>query len=304
MPRQPESEDGIGAPLPPVGAGILPGAIGPAVSGHFADPAADAAFVDADGGLWLRRYGEDAVMTGIMFTPAEVGLMVDAITAGPGRLPGRYTEGFVVATDADIEIFAARPPAVVRPGIAVHRRTPALLDRHVAAGQLTAAEADNLRGLLVDNGTVLAAAPSLLGRRRLAATLTAEAWALGLRTADVYYAGEHLEARVPGVALSVLPGGPMNAGVFRDATALARVHRLVFPAWAMVAQPWLLDHAEGRRPGCLMTVHAQSPRHALDRLSRLLDRTRRPAPGATELVDAVVFARVPGAVWKVLDPVA
>ena len=196
------------------------------------------------------------------------------------------------------------PPAVAPPGIAVHRRTPALLDRHVAAGRLTAAEADNLRGLLVDNGTVLAAAPSLLGRRRLAATLTAEAWALGLRTADVYSAGEHLEARVPGVALSVLPGGPMNAGVFRDATALARVHRLVFPAWAMVAQPWLLDHAEGRRPGCLITVHAQSPRHALDRLSRLLDRTRRPAPESTELVDAVVFARAPGAVWKVLDPVA
>ena len=92
MPRHPASGDGTGAPLPPVGAGILPGAIGPAVSGHFSDPAADAAFVDADGGLWLRRYGEDAVPTGIMFTPAEVGLMVDAITAGPGRLPGRYTD--------------------------------------------------------------------------------------------------------------------------------------------------------------------------------------------------------------------
>src|SRR5688572_24127110 len=79
MPRQPESGDGIDAPLSPVGAGIPPGALGPAVSGHFSDPAADAAFIDADGGLWLRRSGEDAVLAGIMFTPAEVGLMVDAI---------------------------------------------------------------------------------------------------------------------------------------------------------------------------------------------------------------------------------
>jgi type IV secretion system protein VirB11 len=139
--------------LPAVGAGILPGAIGPAVSGHFADPAADAAFVDADGGLWLRRSGEDAVPIGITFTPAEVGLMVDALAAGPGRLPGPYTRGVVVVADADIEIIAAGPPAVAPPGIAVHRRTPALLDRHVAAGRLTAAEADSLRGLLVDNGT-------------------------------------------------------------------------------------------------------------------------------------------------------
>jgi hypothetical protein len=46
----------------------------------------------------------------------------------------------VVAADADIEIIAAGPPAVAPPGIAVHRRTPALLDRHVAAGRLTAAE--------------------------------------------------------------------------------------------------------------------------------------------------------------------
>src|SRR5690349_13082822 len=191
MPRQPESGDGTGAPLPPVGAGILPGPIGPVVSAHFADPAADAAFLDADGGLWLRRYGEDAVPAGTLFTPAEVGFLVDAVAAGPGRLPGPYAEGFVTA--ADIEVFAARPPAVARPGTAVHRRTPARLDRD-----------------------------------------------------------------------------------------------------------------EDRRLGCLMTLHAQSLRHALDRLSRLLGRTRRarPAPGAAALAAAVVFARSPAAVWKVLDPAA
>ena len=168
MPRQPENEDGIGAPLPPVGAGILPGALGPAVSGHFADPAADAAFVNANSGLWLQRSGEDAVPTGITFTPAEVGLMVDALAAGPGRLPGSYARGL---SSSPTPTSRSSPP----------------------------------------------------GRRRL---------------------------------------------------------------------------------GCLITVHAQSPRHALDCLSRLLDRTRRPAPRATELVDVVVFARMPGAVWKVLDPAA
>jgi len=59
----------------------------------------------------------------------------------PGSAPGVVCPGFVVVADADIEIIAAGPPAVAPPGIAVHRRTPARLDRHVAAGRLTAAEA-------------------------------------------------------------------------------------------------------------------------------------------------------------------
>src|SRR6266545_4016103 len=243
------------------GARMLRSALGPAIGAWLEDPAVVEVMLNPDGRLWVDRLTEGLADTGERFE---------------GLLPP------VVAAPA----FAIRKPAV-----AVFT-----LADYIAAGIITAGQAESLRAAVAQRRNVLVAGGTSTGKTTLVNALLAEV----ARTTDRVVLIEdtrELQCKTPNlVALRTKDGVASLSDLVRSSLRL-RPDRIpigeVRGAEALdLLKAWGTGH-----PGGIGTIHAGSALGALRRLEQLIQEAVVTVPRAliVETIDliAVLAGRGP-----------
>jgi hypothetical protein len=281
---------------------ITPGAMGHAIAGLLANPSVSAATI-MPGGQFLIERIDGRLLPGAAVPRGEVERIIAGLAKSLGRPPGDRQP--IVAEDpaADLVATAFPPGGIVAPSVCFARIAPPRLRGWVAAGLLGGGGAARLAGLLRDGANLVVAACSEPARRQIVRTLLAEATAFGQRVVHVQ---EHERFHIgsPGfLAIAVPTAGAACRDGIEAAVDRLRPCRLVFSAPTVVAQPWLLDQAIGRRRPCIMSMDADGPRRAFEQLDLLIGKARRDGTvlQGKELIDAVVATAAPGAVWQLVE---
>jgi type IV secretion system protein VirB11 len=270
---------------------MLRTALGPAIAGHLDDPSIVEVMLNPDGRLWIDRLAGGMEDTGTRIAPADAERIVRLIAhhvgveVHPGsprvsaELPGsgERFEGLV-------------PPVVAAPCFAIRRPAVAVfsLDDYVAAGIMTAAQAEFLRGAVGERKNILVAGGTSTGKTTLVNALLAEIAQTGDRVVLIEDTRE-LQCTAPNlVALRTKDGAASLSDLVRSSLRL-RPDRIpigeVRGAEALdLLKAWGTGH-----PGGVGTLHAGSAIGALRRLEQLIQEAVVTVPRAliAETIDVI-----------------
>jgi type IV secretion system protein VirB11 len=261
---------------------MLRSALGPAISAWLEDPAVVEVMLNPDGRLWVDRLAEGLADTGerlaaidgeriVRLVAHHVGAEVHA--AAPrvsAELPetGERFEGLL-------------PPVVAAPAFAIRKPAVAVftLSDYVAAGVITADQADVLRGSVAQRRNVLVAGGTSTGKTTLVNALLAEVAQTTDRVVLIEDTRE-LQCKAPNlVALRTKDGVASLSDLVRSSLRL-RPDRIpigeVRGAEALdLLKAWGTGH-----PGGIGTIHAGSALGALRRLEQLVQEAVVTVPRA------------------------
>lgn len=254
------------------GTRMLRTALGPAIAGYLDDPSIVEVMLNPDGKLWIDRLAGGMEDTGTRIAPADAERIVRLVAhhvgveVHPGsprvsaELPGsgERFEGLV-------------PPVVAAPCFAIRRPAVAVfsLDDYVAAGIMTAAQAEFLRRAVAERKNILVAGGTSTGKTTLVNALLAEIAQTGDRVVLIEDTRE-LQCAAPNlVALRTKDGAASLSDLVRSSLRL-RPDRIpigeVRGAEALdLLKAWGTGH-----PGGVGTLHAGSAIGALRRLEQLV----------------------------------
>jgi type IV secretion system protein TrbB len=281
------------------GARMLRTALGPAIAAWLEDPGVVEVMLNPDGRLWVDRLTEGLIDTGerlaasdgeriVRLVAHHVG--VEVHSAAPrvsAELPetGERFEGLL-------------PPVVAAPAFAIRKPAVAVftLDDYVAAGIMSADEADVLRRAVDRRRNVLVAGGTSTGKTTLVNALLAEVAKTTDRVVLIEDTRE-LQCKTPNlVALRTKDGVASLSDLVRSSLRL-RPDRIpigeVRGAEALdLLKAWGTGH-----PGGIGTIHAGSALGALRRLEQLIQEAVVTVPRAliVETIDliAVLAGRGP-----------
>ncbi|MGF1623943.1 MAG: P-type conjugative transfer ATPase TrbB [Alphaproteobacteria bacterium] len=261
---------------------MLRTAIGPRIASWLEDPAVVEVMLNPDGRLWVDRLAEGLAETGEQLSPADGERIVRLVAhhvgaevhAGAPRVSAELPE-----TGERFE--GLLPPVVAGPTFAIRKPAVAVftLDDYVAAGIMTAGQADLLGRAVAERRNVLVAGGTSTGKTTLVNALLAEV----AKTADRVVLIEdtrELQCTAPNlVALRTKDGVASLSDLVRSALRL-RPDRIpigeVRGAEALdLIKAWGTGH-----PGGIGTIHAGSARGALRRLEQLIQEAVVTVPRA------------------------
>ncbi len=270
---------------------MLRTALGPAIAGHLDDPSIVEVMLNPDGRLWIDRLAGGMEDTGTRIGPADAERIVRLVAhhvgveVHPGsprvsaELPGsgERFEGLV-------------PPVVAAPCFAIRRPAVAVfsLDDYVAAGIMTAAQAEFLHRAVAERQNILVAGGTSTGKTTLVNALLAEIARTGDRVVLIEDTRE-LQCAAPNlVALRTKDGAASLSDLVRSSLRL-RPDRIpigeVRGAEALdLLKAWGTGH-----PGGVGTLHAGSAIGALRRLEQLIQEAVVTVPRAliAETIDVI-----------------
>ena len=270
---------------------MLRTALGPAIAGHLDDPSIVEVMLNPDGRLWIDRLAGGMEDTGTRIGPTDAERIVRLVAHHVGvevhsgsprvsaELPGsgERFEGLV-------------PPVVAAPCFAIRRPAVAVfsLDDYVAAGIMTAAQAEFLCRAVAERQNILAAGGTSTGKTTLVNALLAEIAQTGDRVVLIEDTRE-LQCAAPNlVALRTKDGAASLSDLVRSSLRL-RPDRIpigeVRGAEALdLLKAWGTGH-----PGGVGTLHAGSAIGALRRLEQLIQEAVVTVPRAliAETIDVI-----------------
>ncbi|AXM99720.1 P-type conjugative transfer ATPase TrbB [Acetobacter pomorum] len=273
------------------GTRMLRTALGPAIAGHLDDPSIVEVMLNPDGRLWIDRLAGGMEDTGTRIGPTDAERIVRLVAHHVGvevhsgsprvsaELPGsgERFEGLV-------------PPVVAAPCFAIRRPAVAVfsLDDYVAAGIMTAAQAEFLCRAVAERQNILAAGGTSTGKTTLVNALLAEIAQTGDRVVLIEDTRE-LQCAAPNlVALRTKDGAASLSDLVRSSLRL-RPDRIpigeVRGAEALdLLKAWGTGH-----PGGVGTLHAGSAIGALRRLEQLIQEAVVTVPRAliAETIDVI-----------------
>ena len=264
------------------GARMLRTALGPTIAAWLEDPAVVEVMLNPDGRLWVDRLTEGLMNTGERLSAADGERIVRLVAhhvgvevhAGSPRVSAELPE-----TGERFEGLV--PPVVAAPAFAIRKPAVAVftLDDYVAAGIITADQAEILRHAIAQRRNVLVAGGTSTGKTTLVNALLAEV----ARTADRVVLIEdtrELQCKAPNlVALRTRDGVASLSDLVRSSLRL-RPDRIpigeVRGAEALdLLKAWGTGH-----PGGIGTIHAGSALGALRRLEQLVQEAVVTVPRA------------------------
>ncbi|MCG0998419.1 P-type conjugative transfer ATPase TrbB [Acetobacter persici] len=273
------------------GTRMLRTALGPTIAGHLDDPSIVEVMLNPDGRLWIDRLAGGMEDTGTRIGPADAERIVRLVAHHVGvevhpasprvsaELPGsgERFEGLV-------------PPVVAAPCFAIRRPAAAVfsLDDYVAAGIMTAAQAEFLCRAVAERQNILVAGGTSTGKTTLVNALLAEIAQTGDRVVLIEDTRE-LQCAAPNlVALRTKDGAASLSDLVRSSLRL-RPDRIpigeVRGAEALdLLKAWGTGH-----PGGVGTLHAGSAIGALRRLEQLIQEAVVTVPRAliAETIDVI-----------------
>jgi len=264
------------------GARMLRTALGPAIAAWLEDPGVVEVMLNPDGRLWVDRLTEGLIDTGERLAAADGERIVRLVA----HHVGAEVHSAAPRVSAELPETGERfegllPPVVAAPAFAIRKPAVAVftLDDYVAAGIMSADEADVLRRAVEKRRNVLVAGGTSTGKTTLVNALLAEVAKTTDRVVLIEDTRE-LQCKSPNlVALRTKDGVASLSDLVRSSLRL-RPDRIpigeVRGAEALdLLKAWGTGH-----PGGIGTIHAGSALGALRRLEQLIQEAVVTVPRA------------------------
>ncbi|WP_233902044.1 P-type conjugative transfer ATPase TrbB [Paracoccus denitrificans] len=270
---------------------MLRTALGPAIAGFLGDASVVEVMLNPDGRLWIDRLSEGLSDTGERLSAADGERIVRLVAhhvgaevhAGNPRVSAELPE-----TGERFE--GLLPPVVAAPAFAIRKPAVAvfMLQDYVAAGTMTAEQAEILRQAVADRRNILVAGGTSTGKTTLTNALLAEVSKTSDRVVLIEDTRE-LQCAAPNlVAMRTKDGVATLSDLVRSSLRL-RPDRIpigeVRGAEALdLLKAWGTGH-----PGGIGTIHAGTALGALRRLEQLIQEAVVTVPRAliAETIDLV-----------------
>ncbi len=270
---------------------MLRTALGPDIAAWLDDPGVVEVMLNPDGRLWIDRLKEGVADTGQRLSAADGERIVRLVAHHVGAEVHPASPRVSAELPESGERFEGLiPPVVQAPCFAIRKPAVAIftLDHYVAAGIMTAAQAELLRVSVAERRNVLVAGGTSTGKTTLVNALLAEVARSGDRVVLIEDTRE-LQCAAPNlVALRTKDGVASLSELVRSSLRL-RPDRIpigeVRGAEALdLLKAWGTGH-----PGGVGTIHAGSALGALRRLEQLIQEAVVTVPRAliAETIDLV-----------------
>lgn len=273
------------------GARMLRTALGPAIAEFLEDPEIVEVMLNPDGRLWVDRLSQGLVFTGeqLSFADGERIVRLVAHHVGAEVHSGRPRVSAELPETGE-RFEGLLPPVAVGPTFAIRKPAVAVftLGDYVAAGTMTADQAEMLRAAVIARKNILVAGGTSTGKTTLTNALLAEVAKTGDRVVLIEDTRE-LQCAAPNlVALRTKDGVASLSDLVRSSLRL-RPDRIpigeVRGAEALdLLKAWGTGH-----PGGIGTIHAGSALGALRRMDQLIQEAVVTVPRAliAETIDLV-----------------
>ncbi|MER8808213.1 P-type conjugative transfer ATPase TrbB [Mesorhizobium australicum] len=273
------------------GARMLRTALGPAIAGFLEDPEIVEVMLNPDGRLWVDRLSQGLAFTGehLSFADGERIVRLVAHHVGAEVHSGRPRVSAELPETGE-RFEGLLPPVVAAPTFAIRKPAVAVftLGDYVAAGIMTADQAELLRAAVIARKNILVAGGTSTGKTTLTNALLAEVAKTGDRVVLIEDTRE-LQCAAPNlVALRTKDGVASLSDLVRSSLRL-RPDRIpigeVRGAEALdLLKAWGTGH-----PGGIGTIHAGSALGALRRMDQLIQEAVVSVPRAliAETIDLV-----------------
>jgi type IV secretion system protein VirB11 len=277
------------------GARMLRTALGPAIAGFLEDPGVVEVMLNPDGRLWIDRLSEGLSDTGERLSPADGERIVRLVAhhVGAEVHPGSPRVSAELPETGE-RFEGLLPPVVTAPTFAVRKPAVAVftLGDYVAAGIMSADQADMLRLAVAERRNILVAGGTSTGKTTLTNALLAEVAKTDDRVVLIEDTRE-LQCTAPNlVAMRTKDGVASLSDLVRSSLRL-RPDRIpigeVRGAEALdLLKAWGTGH-----PGGIGTIHAGTALGALRRLEQLIQEAVVTVPKAliAETIDLVAVLR-------------
>ncbi|WP_210307274.1 P-type conjugative transfer ATPase TrbB [Aquamicrobium lusatiense] len=270
---------------------MLRTALGPAIAGFLADASVVEVMLNPDGRLWIDRLSEGLSDTGERLSAADGERIVRLVAHHVGAEVHASNPRVSAELPETGERFEGLlPPVVAAPAFAIRKPAVAVftLQDYVAAGTMTAGQADILRKAVAERSNILVAGGTSTGKTTLTNALLAEVSKTSDRVVLIEDTRE-LQCAAPNlVAMRTKDGVATLSDLVRSSLRL-RPDRIpigeVRGAEALdLLKAWGTGH-----PGGIGTIHAGSALGALRRLEQLIQEAVITVPRAliAETIDVV-----------------
>lgn len=284
---------------------MLRTALGPAIAGFLGDASVVEVMLNPDGRLWVDRLSEGLSDTGERLSAADGERIVRLVAhhvgaevhAGNPRVSAELPE-----TGERFE--GLLPPVVAAPAFAIRKPAVAVftLQDYVAAGIMTAEQAEILRHAVADRRNILVAGGTSTGKTTLTNALLAEVSKTSDRVVLIEDTRE-LQCAAPNlVAMRTKDGVATLSDLVRSSLRL-RPDRIpigeVRGAEALdLLKAWGTGH-----PGGIGTIHAGTAVGALRRLEQLIQEAVITVPRAliAETIDVIAVLSGRGATRRLAE---
>lgn len=287
------------------GARMLRTALGPAIAAWLEDPSVGEVMLNPDGRLWVDRLAGGLEDTGERLAPADGERIIRLVAHHVGAEVHSDSPRLSAELPGTGERFEGLlPPVVAGPAFAIRRPAVAVftLEDYVAAGTMSAAQAEILRKAVRARANILVAGGTSTGKTTLVNALLAEVALTGDRVVLIEDTRE-LQCAAPNlVALRTKDGAATLTDLVRSAMRL-RPDRIpigeVRGGEALdLIKAWGTGH-----PGGVGTLHAGSAIGALRRLDQLVQEAVVTVPRAliSETIDLIAVLAGRGSARRLVD---
>ncbi|MDQ0393466.1 MULTISPECIES: P-type conjugative transfer ATPase TrbB [Xanthobacteraceae] len=273
------------------GARMLRTALGPAIARFLEDPAIVEVMLNPDGRIWIDRLSEGLSDTGERMAPADGERIVRLVA----HHVGAEVHSGCPRVSAELPETGERfegllPPVVAAPAFAIRKPAVAVftLDDYVAAGIMTAGQAEALRLAVASRANILVAGGTSTGKTTLTNALLAEVAKTTDRVVIIEDTRE-LQCAAPNlVAMRTKDGVASLSDLVRSSLRLRPdripVGEVRGPEALDLLKAWGTGH-----PGGVGTIHAGSAIGSLRRLEQLIQEAVVTVPRAliAETIDLV-----------------
>ena len=272
---------------------MLRTAMGPEIAAALEDPNVVEVLLNPDGTLWLDRLGSGRSPTGVVMAPAAAERIIRLVAA---HVRTEVHAGAPILSaelpESGERFLGVLPPVVRSPSFAIRKRALRIitLQRYVADGILTEAQAEFLRDAVRARKNIVVAGGTSTGKTTLANALLDEIAETRDRVLILEDTVE-LQCRSDDhVCMRTEPGVSTMADLVR-ATLRLRPDRVVVGEVRGGEALDLIKIWGTGHPGGIATVHAGSAHGALGRIEQLIQEVTVTVPRAliADAVDVIVF---------------
>jgi type IV secretion system protein TrbB len=273
------------------GVRMLRTALGPAISRFLEDPAVVEVMLNPDGHIWIDRLPEGLADTGDMLSPADGERIVRLVAHHVGaEVHARSPRVSAELPETGERFEGLLPPVVAAPAFAIRKPAVAVftLDAYVAAGIMSADQADILRRAVTDRANILVAGGTSTGKTTLTNALLAEVAGTSDRVVLIEDTRE-LQCAAPNlVSMRTKEGVATLSDLVRSSLRLRPDRIPIGEVRGSEALDLLKAWGTGH-PGGIGTIHAGSGIGALRRLEQLIQEAVVTVPRAliAETIDLV-----------------
>jgi type IV secretion system protein VirB11 len=278
---------------------MLRTALGPAIAGFLEDPSIVEVMLNPDGRLWIDRLSEGLADTGERLSPADGERIVRLVAHHVGAEVHAGSPRVSAELPGTGERFEGLlPPVVAAPTFAIRKPAVAVftLQDYVAAGIMTADEAEILRRAVADRRSILVAGGTSTGKTTLTNALLAEVSKSADRVVLIEDTRE-LQCAAPNlVAMRTKDGVATLSDLVRSSLRLRPDRIPIGEVRGSEALDLLKAWGTGH-PGGIGTIHAGTAIGALRRLEQLIQEAVVTVPRAliAETIDLVAVLSGRGA---------